>query len=166
MAPLLLRQPDLSGRQPMTCPHCNLAMTPHADDRWECPACPRIAITGETPDQIEAAERRRVAVRAALEGARVEHRYRATVPAGPVAAEFWATVGPLLVDAPSWDSIERETELLEAAGCPAILTNGQEIQTRGCSKCGGTMYKTKDLDDDGNTNWETNYICSNCGAIE
>ncbi|MFE5090587.1 hypothetical protein ACFRCI_09320 [Streptomyces sp. NPDC056638] len=45
-------------------------------------------------------------------------------------------------------------------------TMGQTIQTRGCSKCGGTMYKMIETDDQGNPTSESMYICNNCGNIE
>lgn len=43
---------------------------------------------------------------------------------------------------------------------------GQTIQTRGCSKCQGTMYKTVETDENGNPTNESQFICSNCGNME
>ncbi|GGZ22320.1 hypothetical protein GCM10010387_14350 [Streptomyces inusitatus] len=45
---------------------------------------------------------------------------------------------------------------------------GQTIQTRGCPKCGGTMYRTVDTDPDGNQIGAPQYVCSNhtCGTVE
>lgn len=43
---------------------------------------------------------------------------------------------------------------------------GQTIQTRGCSKCGGTMYKTVDTDENGNPTNESQFICTGCGNME
>ncbi len=46
------------------------------------------------------------------------------------------------------------------------LPMGQLIQTRGCSKCGGTMYRTVETDRDGNPTQESQFVCSACGHIE
>ncbi|NYE44273.1 hypothetical protein [Streptomyces fulvorobeus] len=43
---------------------------------------------------------------------------------------------------------------------------GQTIQTRGCSKCGSTMYRTVDVDDNGNPISVPTFICNNCGHME
>ncbi|GGX01774.1 hypothetical protein GCM10010353_16720 [Streptomyces chryseus] len=43
---------------------------------------------------------------------------------------------------------------------------GQTIQTRGCSKCGGTMYRTVETDDNGNPTGYTMFICGGCGHME
>lgn len=43
---------------------------------------------------------------------------------------------------------------------------GQLIQTRGCGKCGGTMYRTVETDDQGNPTGYSMYICNNCGNME
>lgn len=43
---------------------------------------------------------------------------------------------------------------------------GQEIQTKGCGRCGGTMYKTRDVDENGNVSSESQYVCNSCGAVE
>lgn len=45
-------------------------------------------------------------------------------------------------------------------------TMGQGIATKGCSNCGGTMYKTYETDDAGNPTSETNWICGGCGHME
>lgn len=44
---------------------------------------------------------------------------------------------------------------------------GTQIATRGCSACGGTMYKTVEVDDNGQVTGETQFVCSNnsCGAV-
>lgn len=42
----------------------------------------------------------------------------------------------------------------------------QAIQTRGCSGCGGTMYKTVEVDDSGNVTGESQFVCANCGNVE
>ncbi|MFK8911292.1 hypothetical protein [Streptomyces sp. YS-3] len=46
-------------------------------------------------------------------------------------------------------------------------TMGQTIQTRGCGKCGGTMYRTVEVDENGQPTNETQFVCSNpsCGAV-
>ncbi|MFF7365801.1 hypothetical protein [Streptomyces sp. NPDC008125] len=42
---------------------------------------------------------------------------------------------------------------------------GQRIETQGCTAgCGGTMYKTVDLDDAGNPTSSTTWVCGKCGA--
>ncbi|MEU9606134.1 hypothetical protein [Streptomyces sp. NPDC048057] len=45
---------------------------------------------------------------------------------------------------------------------------GQRIETRGCSRCGGTMYRTVDVDENGNPTSYPQYVCSNgaCGNVE
>ncbi|MGX1977123.1 hypothetical protein [Streptomyces kronopolitis] len=43
---------------------------------------------------------------------------------------------------------------------------GQQIVTRGCGKCGGTMYKTIETDSNGNPTNESQYVCQGCGNIE
>ncbi|MFD5198869.1 hypothetical protein ACFWM7_01610 [Streptomyces sp. NPDC058375] len=43
---------------------------------------------------------------------------------------------------------------------------GQTIQTRGCSKCGGTMYRTVDTDENGNPTNMSQFICNGCGNME
>lgn len=45
------------------------------------------------------------------------------------------------------------------------LRMGQTIQTRGCQKCGSTMYKTVETDENGNPTNESQYICSSCGDM-
>ncbi|WP_372407253.1 hypothetical protein [Streptomyces luteireticuli] len=45
------------------CPHCAVAMEPPppgAPDLWSCPGCPRTAATGESAQDIEERERRRL----------------------------------------------------------------------------------------------------------
>lgn len=45
------------------CPRCAVAMEPPppgAPDLWSCPCCPRTAATGESPQDIEERERRRL----------------------------------------------------------------------------------------------------------
>lgn len=45
------------------CPRCETAMeppAPGAPDRWQCPSCPRVAATGESPQDIENREQRRL----------------------------------------------------------------------------------------------------------
>ncbi|MFE9742980.1 hypothetical protein [Streptomyces sp. NPDC006477] len=44
--------------------------------------------------------------------------------------------------------------------------NGQTIQTRGCSKCGATMYRTVETDSSGNPTGSAMFICSSCGNME
>ncbi len=44
-------------------------------------------------------------------------------------------------------------------------TMGQQIETRGCSACGGTQWKTIDTDDDGNPTSETTWVCGSCGHM-
>jgi hypothetical protein len=43
---------------------------------------------------------------------------------------------------------------------------GQGIQTKGCGRCSGTMYKTVETDENGNVTGESQYVCSACGAVE
>lgn len=45
---------------------------------------------------------------------------------------------------------------------------GQRIETKGCGRCGGTMYKTVDVDENGNPTSQTQWVCSSssCGAVE
>lgn len=44
-------------------------------------------------------------------------------------------------------------------------TMGQTIQTAGCPKCGGTMYRTVDTDEHGNPIGMGPYVCANCGNM-
>ena len=40
-----------------------------------------------------------------------------------------------------------------------------QIETQGCSACGGTMYRTIDVDEDGNpTGGGGPFVCQSCGA--
>ncbi|MEC4020517.1 hypothetical protein [Streptomyces sp. H27-D2] len=43
---------------------------------------------------------------------------------------------------------------------------GQTIATKGCGKCGGTMYRTIETDSDGNATNETAWVCNSCGNVE
>ena len=43
---------------------------------------------------------------------------------------------------------------------------GQTIETRGCSKCQGTMYRTVETDENGNPTNMTQFVCGNCGNVE
>ncbi|MFF4405770.1 hypothetical protein ACFY2W_32910 [Streptomyces sp. NPDC001262] len=52
------------------CPQCDVAMDPPAvgtPDRWQCPSCPRVAATGESPTEIEQRERQRLRAIALLD---------------------------------------------------------------------------------------------------
>jgi hypothetical protein len=42
---------------------------------------------------------------------------------------------------------------------------GQRIETRGCSNCGGTQYKTIETDDKGNATGESVWVCNGCGHM-
>ena len=42
---------------------------------------------------------------------------------------------------------------------------GQTIQTQGCPKCQGTMYKTVETDENGVPTGETQWVCSSCGNV-
>jgi predicted RNA-binding Zn-ribbon protein involved in translation (DUF1610 family) len=44
-------------------------------------------------------------------------------------------------------------------------TMGQVIQTTGCPKCGGTMYRTVDTDKNGNPTGGAQYVCGTCGHV-
>lgn len=44
-------------------------------------------------------------------------------------------------------------------------TMGQVIQTAGCPNCGGTMYKTVEVDENNNPISAGPYVCSNCGHM-
>lgn len=43
---------------------------------------------------------------------------------------------------------------------------GQRIETKGCRGCGGTMYRTVDVDENGVPTSYPQYVCSSCGAVE
>lgn len=45
-------------------------------------------------------------------------------------------------------------------------TMGQTVQTRGCSKCGGTMYRIVETDQHGNPTNASLFCCNNCGHME
>ncbi|MFJ3588646.1 hypothetical protein ACIQUY_05065 [Streptomyces sp. NPDC090231] len=61
-------------------------------------------------------------------------------------------------------AVERESDRQILEGMESTM--GQTIQTRGCSKCGGTMYKTVETDANGNPTNESMYICGGCGNME
>lgn len=42
---------------------------------------------------------------------------------------------------------------------------GQVIQTCGCPKCGGTMYKTIEVDENNQPIGSGPYVCGNCGHM-
>ncbi|QKN87556.1 hypothetical protein SEA_HFRANCETTE_29 [Streptomyces phage HFrancette] len=42
---------------------------------------------------------------------------------------------------------------------------GQTIETTGCPKCGSTMYKTIETDDQGNPTSATQFVCQGCGHV-
>lgn len=42
---------------------------------------------------------------------------------------------------------------------------GQQIATRGCSKCGATQWKTIETDENGNPTNETTWVCGSCGHM-
>lgn len=42
---------------------------------------------------------------------------------------------------------------------------GQRIATRGCSKCGGTQYRTEEVDANGNMTNAALWICGACGHM-
>ncbi|MFE6690508.1 hypothetical protein ACFVFQ_29060 [Streptomyces sp. NPDC057743] len=46
------------------------------------------------------------------------------------------------------------------------LHMGQLIETRGCGRCGGTMYRTVETDERGNPTQESQFVCSACGHVE
>ncbi|MEV7470290.1 hypothetical protein AB0O20_27855 [Streptomyces kronopolitis] len=115
----------------MQCPGCQQEMTPPGvyDDRYWC-GCGRVAVEGETPEDIEIRERGRQQTLDLLDYAiALRGSGRATL-------------------------LKEEPEM------------GQLIQTRGCGKCGGTMYKTVDTDENGNPTNEGPYVCQGCGNCE
>lgn len=42
---------------------------------------------------------------------------------------------------------------------------GQTIQTKGCGKCGGSMYRTVETDSNGNPTGSNLYVCTACGHM-
>jgi predicted RNA-binding Zn-ribbon protein involved in translation (DUF1610 family) len=44
-------------------------------------------------------------------------------------------------------------------------TMGQTIQTAGCPQCGGTMYRTVEVDENQQPIGMGPYVCSNCGHM-
>ncbi|MFI9081966.1 hypothetical protein ACIGW8_36975 [Streptomyces sioyaensis] len=115
----------------MQCPGCQVEMTPPGvyDDRYWC-RCGRVAVEGETPDDIEIRERSR------------------------------QTTLALLDHAIAMRGVGRATS---TKGAPEM---GQQIATKGCGKCGGTMWKTIDTDENGNPTNESQYVCGGCGNVE
>lgn len=69
-----------------------------------------------------------------------------------------------LLDVVLGDRAERETDRQILTAMEERM--GQMIQTRGCSKCGGTMYRTVDTDENGNPTSVTQFICTSCGHME
>jgi transposase-like protein len=43
--------------------------------------------------------------------------------------------------------------------------NAGGIETTGCPKCGGTMYRTYETDDKGNRTGQSQFICQGCGHM-
>jgi hypothetical protein len=103
-------------------------------DRWHCPTCPRYALPGDTPADIEQHE---------------EQRQRAL-------ALIDVALGERAVQQ------ERDRQILTEMEAHM----GQQIMTKGCSKCGGTMYKIIETDSNGNPTGETAYCCQSCGNME
>ncbi|MCY0944280.1 hypothetical protein [Streptomyces antarcticus] len=58
---------------------------------------------------------------------------------------------------------QRDSDLLILATMETDM--GQTIQTAGCDKCGGTMYRTVDTDDKGNPIGMGPYVCAGCGHM-
>ncbi|MFI1942074.1 hypothetical protein ACH44C_33690 [Streptomyces purpureus] len=61
-------------------------------------------------------------------------------------------------------AVQRETDRQILSEMEATM--GQLIQTRGCSKCGGTMYKIIETDQHGTPTGESPYCCHSCGHME
>ncbi|UKY54877.1 hypothetical protein [Streptomyces inhibens] len=107
------------------------------------------------------------------------------VPPGPGGGRYWCTCGRVAaagetaVDIEIRERMRRETlDLLDHAialrggsRAPSLKEDpemGQQMQTRGCSACGGTMYKTVEVDENNQVTGESQFVCSNssCGNVE
>lgn len=60
---------------------------------------------------------------------------------------------------------ERDHRRLVSLGffLPAELGTG--VETRGCPRCGSTMYRTYETDDRGNVTSQSQFVCNNCGNV-
>lgn len=116
-----------------------------------CPHC-RTAMAPAGPDRWNCATCPRTAQPGDTPAA-IEQREASRLEA---LALLDVALGPRAVERESDKEILAEME----------TTMGQTIQTRGCGKCGGTMYKTVETDDNGNPTNESMFICTNCGNME
>lgn len=69
-----------------------------------------------------------------------------------------------LLDTALGDAVQRETDRQILTAMEEHM--GQTIETRGCSRCGGTMYRTVDTDENGQPTNVSQFICTGCGGME
>ncbi|MFJ9645028.1 hypothetical protein [Streptomyces sp. NPDC101206] len=108
-------------------------------DRWWC-RCGAWRDAGESLEDVSAREAQTADVMAMLD----------------------AAIGELAAARGTTD--QRDPDRQATAEMEAMM--GQTIQTRGCSKCGGTMYRCVGTDDQGNPTNVPLFICNNCGNME
>lgn len=127
----------------MRCPQCAVLMRPPKDggpDRWSCPGCKRTAGSGWSDQEIESTERQVQEAISLLDDV-IAQRKEAGVWHGGGSSVPRVVAGEILM--------------------------GQDIQTQGCSRCGGTMCKTVETDGDGKPTSESQFVCGNssCGNV-
>lgn len=68
-----------------------------------------------------------------------------------------------LIGVPTPEQTHRDTTARNLGALCLTLPEASAIQTKGCGRCGGTMYRTVDHNGSGSP-----YVCSNlsCGAVE
>ncbi len=123
----------------MTCHCCGTPMYQHdaTGERWWC-RCGVWRDPAESAEQVAAREAGTADVMAMLDAA---------IAAGRRGTEE-----------------QRATDRQTIVEMEAIM--GQTIQTRGCSKCGGTMYRVVETDSHGNPISSSVYVCNGCGNME
>ncbi|MFD7663524.1 hypothetical protein [Streptomyces sp. NPDC059788] len=121
------------------CPACHQPMEPPLTERsnWWCYGCGRNGVLGETPEDIEDRERGKHRALRLLE-------------------EALARRG---VD---WTEHRKDRGVMP----PGIQT--RETPCPECQQTGGqgTMYKTVEVDEDGNETGESQWVCGTCGHVE
>ncbi|MFG2617829.1 hypothetical protein ACGFXC_09370 [Streptomyces sp. NPDC048507] len=122
----------------MTCHRCGQPMYQHeaTADRWWC-RCGAWRDVGESADRVAAREAETASVLALLDAA--------------IAGRRSGGEEQRIRDREITDQME--------------ITMSPRIQTTGCPKCGGTMYKTIETDENGNPIGAGPFVCNSCGHM-
>ncbi|MGW2582142.1 hypothetical protein ACWCYZ_12520 [Streptomyces virginiae] len=124
----------------MTCHTCGAPMyeDPGTAGKWWC-RCGSWRAQSETSEDVTAREAETARVMALLDAAIDE------------SAELRGT------------KVRRDTDRQITDEMESIM--GQVIQTAGCPECGGTMYKTIEVDENNQPIGAGPYVCNNCGHM-